>query len=398
MDEQQRRTQAISLYLQGKHPNTICKSLGRSRPWLYKWLKVYDPSNPHWARSQSRTPQRSPKKTAQAIVQLVCTIRKRLVKTKYAQKGAVAIQWQLEQLGVCPVPAIWTINRILKREGLLVKPIYRPRSTAYPNLQATAPNVAHQMDLVGLRYLKSKERFYGIHLIDIFSNAVALGAFASKRDIDIVQGVVDGWQRLGIPQFLQSTTSCRLEALTAIRIVSDCSSGSVCICKWRSSLFLQGNLGVMESWRSSTMSMTSCFSASSSLRTWPVYDQNCCASKRSTITLTVTPNSPNALPGPSIQQSPAAHYRSPFSFTASAFHGGRAKSPLFVSPITQAPFTSFLNGSRLQRTLSMNTSVGRSSPNKTCSSSSIRVRSLKSFATKLPNPKSVNDVLLLPCN
>jgi putative transposase len=203
MDEQQRRTQAISLYLQGKHPNTICKSLGRSRPWLYKWLKVYDPSNPHWARSQSRTPQRSPKKTAQAIVQLVCTIRKRLVKTKYAQKGAVAIQWQLEQLGVCPVPAIWTINRILKREGLLVKPIYRPRSTAYPNLQATAPNVAHQMDLVGPRYLKSKERFYGIHLIDIFSNAVALGAFASKRDIDIVQGVVDGWQRLGIPQFLQ---------------------------------------------------------------------------------------------------------------------------------------------------------------------------------------------------
>jgi putative transposase len=183
MDEQQRRTQAISLYLQGKHPNTNCKSLGRSRPWLYKWLKVYDPSNPHWARSQSRTPQRSPKKTAQAIVQLVCTIRKRLVKTKYAQKGAVAIQWQLEQLGVCPVPAIWTINRILKREGLLVKPIYRPRSTAYPNLQATAPNVAHQMDLVGPRYLKSKERFYGIHLIDIFSNAWSVHTAKSRRPL-----------------------------------------------------------------------------------------------------------------------------------------------------------------------------------------------------------------------
>jgi transposase InsO family protein len=170
---------------------------------LYKWLKVYDPSDPHWARSQSRTPKRSPKKTAQAIVQLVCTIRKRLAKTKYAQKGAVAIQWQLQQLGVCPVPATWTINRILKREGLLVKPLYRPRSTAYPSLQAHAPNVAHQMDLVGPRYLKSKERFYGIHLIDTFSNAVALAAFPSKRDIDIVQGVVAGWQRLGIPQFLQ---------------------------------------------------------------------------------------------------------------------------------------------------------------------------------------------------
>jgi putative transposase len=203
MDEQQRRTRAISFYLQGKHPNTICKALGRSRPWLYKWLKVYDPSDPYWARSQSRTPKRFPKKTAQVIVQLVCTIRKRLAKTKYAQRGAVAIQWQLQQLGVRAVPAIWTINRILKREGLLVKPLYRPRSTAYPSLQARASNVAQQMDLVGPRYLKSKERFYGIHLIDTFSNAVALGAFPTKRDIDIVQGVVAGWQRLGIPQFLQ---------------------------------------------------------------------------------------------------------------------------------------------------------------------------------------------------
>jgi putative transposase len=185
MDEQQRRTRAISLYLQGKHPGTICKTLGRSRPWFYKWLKVYDPSNPHWARSQSRTPKKSPRRTAQAVVRLVCSIRNRLIKTKYAQKGAVAIQWQLEQLGVRPLPGIWTINRILKREGLLVKPKYRPHSTPYPALQPTESNVGHQMDLVGPRYLKSKERFYGIHLIDAFSNAVALAAFPSKRDIEI---------------------------------------------------------------------------------------------------------------------------------------------------------------------------------------------------------------------
>ena len=203
MDEQQRRARAISLYLQGKRPSTICKTLGRSRPWFYKWLKVYDPSNPHWARSQSRIPKKFPKRTAQAVVRLVCSIRNRLVKTKYAQKGAVAIQWQLEQLGVRPLPGLWTINRILKREGLLVKPKYRPRSTPYPALQPTESSVGHQMDLVGPRYLKSKERFYGIHLIDAFSNAVALAAFPSKRDIDIVQAMVAGWQRLGIPEVLQ---------------------------------------------------------------------------------------------------------------------------------------------------------------------------------------------------
>jgi transposase InsO family protein len=134
---------------------------------------------------------------------LVCSIRQRLIKAKYSQKGAVAIQWELERLGIRPLPAIWTINRILKRQGLLVKPTYHRRTTTYPALQPTEPLEVHQLDLVGPRYLKSKERFYGMHLIDAFSNAVALEAAPSKRDIDIVQAVVAGWQRLGIPNFLQ---------------------------------------------------------------------------------------------------------------------------------------------------------------------------------------------------
>lgn len=203
MDEQQRRIRAIALYLQGKPPGAICKALGHSRPWFYKWLKAYDPSSRQWAQSRSRAPKRFPTRTGPRIIQLVCSIRQRLVKAKYSQKGAVAIQWELQRLGVRPLPAIWTINRILKRQGLLVKPIYQRRATTYPALQPTEPNVVHQMDLVGPRYLKSKERFYGVHLIDAFSNAVALGAAPSKRDTDIVQAVVAGWQRLGVPDLLQ---------------------------------------------------------------------------------------------------------------------------------------------------------------------------------------------------
>lgn len=203
MDEQQRRRRAISLYLQGKQPGAICKALGRSRRWFYKWLKAYAPSNPQWAQSRSRAPKRLATRTGSRIVQLVCSLRQRLVKAKYSQKGAMAIQWELERLGVRPLPAIWTINRILKRQGLLVKPTYHRRTSTYPALQPSEPHVVHQLDLVGPRYLKSKERFYGVHLIDAFSNAVALGAAPSKHDTDIVQAVVSGWQRLGIPDFLQ---------------------------------------------------------------------------------------------------------------------------------------------------------------------------------------------------
>jgi putative transposase len=203
MSEEQRRIEAITRFLQGEPPSAICRFLGRSRPWFFKWLKRYDPGDSNWACSQSRAPKEISHKTPISITQMVCEVRKRLVKTKYAQKGALAIQWQLKQLGVKPLPATWTINRILKQQSLVDKPTYSPRGTPYPALEVTQPNDVHQFDLVGPRYLRSKERFYGAHLIDTFSNAAALKALSSKRDIEIVEALVGAWQRLGIPRYLQ---------------------------------------------------------------------------------------------------------------------------------------------------------------------------------------------------
>lgn len=147
-------------------------------------------------------------------------------------------------------------------------------------------------------------------------------------------------------------------------------------------------------WRSSMMSMTSCSSARSSLRAWGVYEQNCCALKISTITPTVTPNSPNKLHGLSIRQIPAVCCRSHLSFTLNDFPGVMAKSHSYGSLITKARSTSFLNGSKLQQVSFMSTSGARSTPNRTCSSLSTKIKSLKSIATKLQNPKKVNDVML----
>lgn len=203
MTEEQRRIDAITRFLQGEPASVICKALGRSRRWFYKWLKRYDPGNSGWAYSLSRAPKNISHKIPQPIADAVCEVRKRLLKTKYAQKGAFAIQWQLKQLGIKPLPEIWTINRILKRQGLVDNPVYSPRAIPYPAVQATQPNDVHQFDLVGPRYLRSKERFYGAHLIDPFSNAVALKALPSKHDIHIVQAIVAAWQHLGIPRTLQ---------------------------------------------------------------------------------------------------------------------------------------------------------------------------------------------------
>lgn len=203
MEEQDRRIHAIRRCLQGEGVSTICRALGRSRRWFYYWLQRAATGSPTWAQAQSRAPHRRPTKTPAQLETLICAVRRRLVATKYAQKGAFAIQWQLQQLGVAPIPAIWTINRILRRHGLLVKARYQPRGKPYPAVAVQGPNHVHQLDLVGPRYLQGGSRFYGVHLIDAYSNAVAVAAVPSKRDTDIVEALVAAWQRLGLPRILQ---------------------------------------------------------------------------------------------------------------------------------------------------------------------------------------------------
>lgn len=203
MKEQEKRINAIKRFLQDEEISIICRSLGHSRRWFYYWLERYDPSDPAWFQNHPRVPKEVSSKTPEHVERMICEIRKRLVMTKYAQKGALAIQWQLQKLGVHPVPHIWTINRILKRHGLVVKPTYAPRGKLYPVLVPKHPNDIHQLDLVGPRYLEGGQRFYGVHLIDTFSNAAALEAVPSKRAVDVVEALAAAWQRLGVPRWLQ---------------------------------------------------------------------------------------------------------------------------------------------------------------------------------------------------
>jgi transposase InsO family protein len=122
---------------------------------------------------------------------------------KYAQRGAVAIQWELRQLGVDPLPAIWTINRIIQRHKLWRTPLRVRHRPPYPKLAVSTPGVFHQLDLVGPRYLSGGIRFYGCHLIDISSNAVALEVLEAKHTEAISQALLAQWRRLGVPRFLQ---------------------------------------------------------------------------------------------------------------------------------------------------------------------------------------------------
>jgi putative transposase len=70
-------------------------------------------------------------------------------------------------------------------------------------LAAQRSHQVHQLDLVGPCYLAGGERFYGVHLIDVHSHAVALAAVPSTQATDVVEALVAGWQKLGRPRYLQ---------------------------------------------------------------------------------------------------------------------------------------------------------------------------------------------------
>jgi putative transposase len=200
------RIKAIQRYLAGERPTAkIYQSLKRNKQWFYFWLKRYNSNHEHWYKDRPRCNKIIRNRTDAKAERFVCTIRAKLAATKYAQIGALAIQWEMQKLRVQPLP-VWTINRIIRRHHLIRKSLaYEKRNTFYPTIPVTRPHCLHQMDLVGPRYIGSgpSHRFYSCNLIDAYSNAVSIKPYPSKEDIYINDSLVLAWQTLGLPQYLQ---------------------------------------------------------------------------------------------------------------------------------------------------------------------------------------------------
>jgi transposase len=121
MDTIEIRKKAVLMYLHDVSMADICKMLQCSRPSLYKWIKHYQ-SNPkgEWYTDYSRRPHTIHISLDSELENLIIKIRCNLEKIPYAQIGAISIQWELKKLGI-DIPPVWTINRIIKKHGLVLK-------------------------------------------------------------------------------------------------------------------------------------------------------------------------------------------------------------------------------------------------------------------------------------
>ena len=202
MNEIEIRKQAIIMHLAEQNPSDICKSLNRSRPWFYKWLKRYQ-NNPKgdWFIEHSRRPRTISKSLNLELEKLIIQIRRQLEQTSYAQIGAISIQWELKKLQVDP-PPIWTIDRIIKKHHLTrKKPKPSKRINNYPGYSSA---YTHQLDIVGPRYLrKNNRKYYFSNIIDTNTHCVQVNPIPNKASQGIINTIIRFWKQFGIPDYLQ---------------------------------------------------------------------------------------------------------------------------------------------------------------------------------------------------
>jgi hypothetical protein len=204
-DEQQ-RILAVQRFRNGEKPESICASLGKSRAWLYKWLKRqehHDNEEP-WCKDSSRRPKNCANRTPDEIEEIVKLVRLSLY-NKEVFCGAQAILWELEDMDISPLPSLRTINRILARNELTHRRTgrYSPKGTPYPALPSAGVNDTHQADLVGPCYLKGPIRFYSLNVVDLATARCGLYPSVSKGAKSIMNGLWNIWKRLGIPDRVQ---------------------------------------------------------------------------------------------------------------------------------------------------------------------------------------------------
>ena len=118
--EEKIRKKAIQRYISGEKPKTIYTDLKRSKKWFFKWLKRYQTGQDDWHKDQSRAPLKSSNEIGTEEKQRIISIRNRLESETFAQFGVSAIKWELRKLNL-DFPSDRTINRVLKREGLVKK-------------------------------------------------------------------------------------------------------------------------------------------------------------------------------------------------------------------------------------------------------------------------------------
>jgi transposase-like protein len=124
---EQRRQLAVQRYLDGDPIAVICREMGCTKSWLYKWRDRYQADDPTWAQEVSRRPMTSPAKLSTTLEQDIWRLRQTALSTGAGPTNAAAIRQALKDTGVEHIPSRRTIYRVLQRhEKEVTHPLSMP--------------------------------------------------------------------------------------------------------------------------------------------------------------------------------------------------------------------------------------------------------------------------------
>lgn len=141
MSEKQRFIEAISN--SGKKMNALCREFGISRTTGYYWKSRHQLYGKDGLIERSRRPHNSSNQTSKEL-ELLC-LSQRLANPRW---GGDKIRRHLLNEGYTAVPSEKTIDRILKRYGLITAE-ESEKHTAWKRFEHEAPNDLWQMDFKG---------------------------------------------------------------------------------------------------------------------------------------------------------------------------------------------------------------------------------------------------------
>jgi putative transposase len=203
---QRDRKFAIERYSSGEQITSIARSMGYSRQWVYKWIERHESGDDEtaWPQSRSCCPNSNPRQLSEEVVDAVKIVRLNLY-NRGLFCGAQAIEWELKEWGIEPIPSLRSINRILNREELTHRRTgsYEPKGKKYPALVAKEVNQVHQTDYVGPCYLNGPVRFYSLNTVDLATGRCAINPVINKAGQNTVDAIWSSWCRLGIPNHQQ---------------------------------------------------------------------------------------------------------------------------------------------------------------------------------------------------
>ena len=139
----------LSLFHDGLSPTQASRRFGVSRKWIYQLIARYKAGGLEALEPQSRRPLSNPRALSQEIRGQIIALRRTLL-DKGLDAGAASIAWHVRQRNNS-APALSTIWRILRAEGLVI-PEPKKRPKAYiKRFEAVQPNETWQSDFTHWR-------------------------------------------------------------------------------------------------------------------------------------------------------------------------------------------------------------------------------------------------------